>query len=59
MQAASSAFCRGLGPYIANGNYNKEMAKQAIAEEKVDFVAFGRPYIANPDLLERYKKMPL
>jgi len=26
----------------------------AIAEPLADFVAFGRPYIANPDLVERF-----
>ena len=48
------------GPYIANGNYGNETAGRAIAQGKADFVAFGRPYIANPDLLARYRaKAPL
>ena len=27
-----------------------------LAEDKGDLVAFGRPYLANPDLLERFRR---
>ncbi len=51
---------RFRGPYMANGGYDKARANLAIAENRVDCVAFGVPYIANPDLVERYAKdMPL
>ncbi|WP_156840869.1 alkene reductase [Novosphingobium aquimarinum] len=48
---------RGLfeGTYIANGSYDAEAARKAIAEGGVDAVTFGRPFIANPDLPERYR----
>lgn len=44
------------GSYIANNGYDGEMAKQAVASGAADMVAFGRPYIANPDLVERLEK---
>lgn len=43
------------GAYIANGGYTGEMAEQSLAENESDFVAFGVPFIANPDLPERLK----
>jgi N-ethylmaleimide reductase len=42
------------GTYIANGGYDKARAKEAIANGDADFVAFGIPFIANPDLVERF-----
>jgi N-ethylmaleimide reductase len=42
------------GQYMANGGYDKRRANAAIAASRVDCVAFGKPYIANPDLVERY-----
>lgn len=41
------------GAYIANGGYERETAIAAIREERADFVAFGKLFIANPDLPER------
>jgi N-ethylmaleimide reductase len=43
------------GPYIGNNNYDLELAVARRAEGKVDAVAFGRPFIANPDLVERLR----
>lgn len=43
------------GAYIANNGYDLAMAQAAIAEGRADLVAFGRPYIANPDLVERLR----
>lgn len=43
------------GVFISAGGYNPESAKQAIEKGEVDAVAFGRIYIANPDLPERIK----
>jgi N-ethylmaleimide reductase len=43
------------GVYIANNGYNLEMAIEARAKNLADVIAFGRPYIANPDLVERFK----
>lgn len=42
------------GTYIANGGYDKASATDAIANGDADFVAFGIPFIANPDLVERF-----
>jgi len=41
--------------YIANNGYDLALAKQQLAENKADLFAFGRPFIANPDLVERLK----
>ena len=39
--------------YIANNGYDLELAASRLAEGKADLFAFGRPFIANPDLVER------
>ncbi|CAG0959070.1 N-ethylmaleimide reductase [Methylophilaceae bacterium] len=44
------------GPYIANLAYDKARANAAIAAGNVDLVAFGVPFIANPDLVERFAR---
>jgi len=44
------------GAYIANGNYTADEARQRIGAGKCDLVSFGRPFIANPDLPERFRK---
>ncbi len=43
------------GPIITNGGYNKERAKAAIDAGTAELVSFGVPYIANPDLVRRFK----
>lgn len=42
------------GVYIANNGYTKASAQQALRAGRADMVAFGRPYIANPDLVRRF-----
>jgi len=42
------------GVYIANENFTRETAEQALADGVADAVAFGRAFIANPDLVERF-----
>jgi len=44
------------GTLIANVGYNLEKANTAISHDDVDAVAFGQPFIANPDLPERFRK---
>jgi N-ethylmaleimide reductase len=46
---------RGLfhGPLVANGGYEKASAEAALEGGEADLVAFGVPFIANPDLPER------
>ncbi|MCA9130184.1 MAG: alkene reductase [Planctomycetales bacterium] len=42
------------GRLMANCGYDREQAENAIAQGLADFVAFGRPFISNPDLAERF-----
>ena len=44
------------GPVISNGGYNLELANTAIGSNETDLVAFGVPFLANPDLTERWKR---
>lgn len=39
--------------YIANNGYGLELATSHLTAGKADLFAFGRPFIANPDLVER------
>lgn len=41
--------------YMANNGYNTELASAHLAEGKADLFALGRPFISNPDLVERLK----
>lgn len=41
--------------YIANNGYSLDLAASRLAEGKADLFAFGRPFIANPDLVDRLK----
>lgn len=41
--------------YIANNGYDLDLATSRLADGKADLFAFGRPYIANPDLVERLR----
>jgi N-ethylmaleimide reductase len=43
------------GIYIANCRYDLGRAQQAIATDAADMVSFGALYIANPDLVERFR----
>ena len=43
------------GTLIGNCGYDKASAESAIRDGHADFIAFGRPYISNPDLVERFK----
>jgi N-ethylmaleimide reductase len=43
------------GTFIASGGYSRESAEQALAQGRGDLVAFGRAWLANPDLIERMK----
>jgi len=44
------------GPFIGNNNYDLELAIKRRAEGKIDAVAMGRPFIPNPDLVERLRR---
>jgi N-ethylmaleimide reductase len=45
---------RFTGRLIVAGGYDKNSAEQALASRLADLVAFGRPFIANPDLPRRF-----
>ncbi|MDB5891514.1 MAG: NADH:flavin oxidoreductase/NADH oxidase [Polaromonas sp.] len=45
----------GKGAWMVNNGYDKALAEKAVADG-ADLVAFGRPYIANPDLVERLRQ---
>lgn len=44
------------GPIIVNGGFTRERAITALAEGWADAIAFGRLYIANPDLVDRFRR---
>jgi len=44
------------GPIVGAGAYSPEKAENLIAKGLIDAVAFGRDYIANPDLVERLQR---
>lgn len=43
------------GTLIGNCGYTQETAEKAIEEGHADLIAFGRPFISNPDLVQRFK----
>lgn len=44
------------GNLILSGGYDKDSAEAALNDNKGDLVAFGRPFISNPDLVSRWEK---
>ena len=42
------------GAVIANGEYDLEDGEQTIADGRADLIAYGRPFLANPDLPIRF-----
>ena len=44
------------GPWMVNNGYDRQMALDAVAKDHADLVAFGRPFISNPDLVERLRR---
>ena len=43
------------GAWIVNNGYTRSMAISAVASGAADMVAFGRPFISNPDLVDRLR----
>jgi len=43
------------GPILGNCGYTQETAEAAIKENHADLIAFGRLYISNPDLVDRFR----
>jgi len=43
------------GAWMVNNGYSRDMALAAVASGAADLVAFGKPYIGNPDLVRRLR----
>ncbi len=59
--AAGEGFLRSLrgayaGPLVLAGGYTRDSAAADLGSGLADLVAFGRPFIANPDLVERLRQ---
>jgi N-ethylmaleimide reductase len=44
------------GLFILSGGFDHASAEQALVEKRGDLVAFGRPFLANPDLVARLRQ---
>lgn len=44
------------GAYVANEGFTRETAEAVLASGEADAVAFGQPFISNPDLPERFRR---
>ena len=44
------------GPLILNGGYDYATGTAALAAREADMIAYGRPFLANPDLVTRFRK---
>ena len=43
------------GPFILAGGFDGDSAERALQEGRADLIALGRPFLANPDLVERMR----
>lgn len=51
---------RLTAPYIANNGYDLARAQAALRAGNADLIAFGTPFLANPDLVRRFRdNLPL
>ena len=44
------------GAWIGNNGYDRALAEKAIDSGYADAISFGRPFIANPDLVRRLRE---
>ena len=44
------------GAWMVNNGYTRAMAMDAVEGGRADLVAFGKPFISNPDLVERLRQ---
>ena len=47
---------RFKGAYIANNGFDFDLATKALSANQADLIAFGKPFISNPDLVERLQR---
>jgi len=45
---------RFQGTYITNGGYTRESGNETLSANEADLVAYGVPFLANPDLPARF-----
>ena len=43
------------GAWMVNNGYDRQLAIDVVAQGRADLVAFGRPFISNPDLVQRLR----
>jgi N-ethylmaleimide reductase len=43
------------GLFILAGGFDAASAESALVEKRADLIAFGRPFLANPDLVARMR----
>jgi len=43
------------GPLMGNCGYSQTTAEATVESGQADLIAFGRPFIANPDLVDRFR----
>lgn len=55
-QNLTAGFFRSIyhGTIISAGGYDRDLAEETVANGDADLIAFGRWYISNPDLVERF-----
>lgn len=46
----------GHGAWMVNNGYDKALAEAALRDGRADLIAFGKPFIANPDLVRRLRE---
>lgn len=46
---------RFSGADVANNNYGRDLAQQTLADGTTDLISLGRPFIVNPDLVDRLR----
>jgi len=56
MDALDLVRANWTGPVIANNNLSLAAARALLAQGRADAVSFGRPFISNPDLVERFRR---
>ena len=44
------------GPFILAGGFDRTNAEEALANNQADLIAFGKKFLANPDLVSRMKR---
>jgi N-ethylmaleimide reductase len=47
---------RFKGAYIANNGYDFKLANEVLSANEADLIAFGKLFISNPDLVERFRR---